>query len=83
MNKELNVVTDWMGITITFRTRCYECGKEILPGRVQKVSQAPQVHLFESHLSTRKKITKRTLGDTQIWYPYAGISDSKITIIFS
>ena len=34
MNKELNVVTDWTDIPITFRTRCYECGKEILPGRV-------------------------------------------------
>jgi hypothetical protein len=33
VNKELNVVTDWMDIQITFRTRCYECGKEILPGR--------------------------------------------------
>jgi hypothetical protein len=34
VNKELNVVTDWMNIPITFRTRCYECGEEILPGRV-------------------------------------------------
>jgi len=34
VNKELNVVTDWTDIPITFRTRCYECGKEILPGRV-------------------------------------------------
>ena len=33
MNKELDVVTDWMDIPITFRTRCYECGEEILPGR--------------------------------------------------
>jgi hypothetical protein len=30
---ELNVVTDWMDIPITFRTRCDECGEEILPGR--------------------------------------------------
>jgi hypothetical protein len=33
VNKELNVVTDWMDIPITFRTRCYECDEEILPGR--------------------------------------------------
>jgi len=33
VNKELDVVTDWMDIPITFRTRCYECGEEILPGR--------------------------------------------------
>ncbi|HYA84293.1 MAG TPA: hypothetical protein VEH06_12710 [Candidatus Bathyarchaeia archaeon] len=33
MNKELNVITDWTDIPITFRTRCYECGEEILPGR--------------------------------------------------
>jgi hypothetical protein len=33
VNKELNVVIDWTDIQITFRTRCYECGKEILPGR--------------------------------------------------
>jgi len=33
VNKELNLVTDWMDIPITFRTRCYECGKEILLGR--------------------------------------------------
>jgi hypothetical protein len=30
----LNVVTDWTDIPITFRTKCYDCGKEILPGRV-------------------------------------------------
>ena len=34
MNKELNVVKDWTDIPITFRTMYYECGKEILPGRV-------------------------------------------------
>jgi hypothetical protein len=33
VNKELNVVTDWIDIPITFTTRCYECDEEILPGR--------------------------------------------------
>jgi hypothetical protein len=32
VNRELNVVTDWVEIPITFRSICYECGKEILPG---------------------------------------------------
>ena len=32
MNRELNVVTDWIQNPITFRIKCYECGKEVLPG---------------------------------------------------
>ena len=28
----MNVATDWAEIPITFRAKCYECGKEILPG---------------------------------------------------
>jgi hypothetical protein len=33
VNRELNVVTDWVEIPITFRSICCECGKEILPGQ--------------------------------------------------
>ena len=32
MNRELNVVADWVEIPISFRSICYECGKEVLPG---------------------------------------------------
>jgi hypothetical protein len=32
VNRELNVATDWTEIPITFRAKCYECGKEVLAG---------------------------------------------------
>lgn len=28
----MNVATEWTEIPITFRAKCYECGKEIVPG---------------------------------------------------
>jgi hypothetical protein len=27
-------IADWIEIAITFNTKCYECGKEVLPGMV-------------------------------------------------
>jgi hypothetical protein len=54
MNKELNVVTDWMDVPITFRTRCYECGKEILPGRAfWSESKHLRCHELESQINDK------------------------------
>lgn len=70
MNKKLNAVTDWMDIPITFRTRCYECGKEILPGRAfWSESKRSAKHLMCGALKTpavsldSKPINTKVMGN--------------------
>ncbi len=45
-------VTDWLEITITFKAKCNECGKDVLPGKALWSRSAKAAR----HLSCGKKI---------------------------
>jgi hypothetical protein len=45
-------VTDWLEITITFKAKCNECGKDVLPGKALWSRSAKAAR----HLSCDKKI---------------------------
>jgi hypothetical protein len=44
-------VTDWLEITITFKDKCNECGKDVLPGKALWSRSAKAA----KHLSCGKK----------------------------
>ena len=45
-------ITDWLEITITFNSKCNECGKDVLPGKALWSRSAKAAR----HLSCDKKI---------------------------
>jgi hypothetical protein len=49
-------ITDWLEITITFKAKCNECGKDVLPGKTLWSSSAKA----SRHLSCDKKISNQT-----------------------
>jgi hypothetical protein len=64
--RELNVVTDWVDIPISFRSICYECGKEVLPWPAfWSKSKKSAKHLGCGKLKV-KSLTKRGLILRQI-----------------